>query len=193
MDPYFDQKTFLVTGGASGIGRETARMLVARGAAVSIADRDVHELENTAAAISKEFSGARILTTKLDVRDPSAANEWIARTESQLGNVYGCVNAAGISPPSHLRLTIEETPIEEWDNTIGVNLTGVMICMREEVRAMKKSGVRGSIVNIASAAGLVGIERGSPYSVSKWGVIGLTRSVAKETAKYGIRVTGVAP
>ncbi|KAL2065381.1 hypothetical protein VTL71DRAFT_3051 [Oculimacula yallundae] len=193
MASFFSNKTFVITGGASGIGRETARALVSEGAAVSIADISPESLESTAAAIIEENPNAKVLTTTLDVRDPNAVAAWINSTEAKLGPIYGSVNAAGIATSSHFVHPIEDVPLEDWDRTIGINLTGVMLCMREQVRAMKKSKVNGSIVNITSAAGLTGIEMGGPYSASKWGVIGITRSVAKETAQFGIRVTGVAP
>jgi NAD(P)-dependent dehydrogenase (short-subunit alcohol dehydrogenase family) len=192
MDSYFHRKVFTITGGSSGMGLETARQLLLRGAFVSLADVS-ENLESTAAALRKEIPTAKILTTTLDVRDEQAVANWIIDTEAKLGKIHGGLNAAGLVSPSHFVQRIDETPLDDWHLTIGVNLTGVMLCMRELVRAMKNSKTQGSIVNITSAAGIVGYENGGPYSASKWGVIGLTRSVAKETASIGIRVTGVAP
>jgi len=126
----------------------------------------------------------------------------------ELGGLDGAANIAGIINPSLDTRDIEDVPGEEWDLVIGVNLTGMMICVSEEVRAikqlmmMKKTGtppgagkVEGSrsIVNAANVVGLVGKERASAYSTSEHGVVGLTRSVAKEVAKCGIRVNAVAP
>lgn len=129
----------------------------------------------------------------------------------ELGGLDGAA-IAGIINPSLDTRDIENVPDEEWDLVIGVNLTGMMICVSEEARAMKqlmmmkKTGtppgagkVEGSssssrsIVNAASVVGLVGKERASAYSTSEHGVVGLTRSVAKEVAKCGIRVNAVAP
>lgn len=193
MDPFFLGKTFLITGGGSGIGRATSQMLASRGANISIADIDSSNLETTAAAIKSKTPNTKILTTRLDVRDERAVADWVAESERHFSTIHGCLNAAGIAPLSHFEKTIEDTPLLDWERTIAINLTGVMLCMREQVRAMKRQKTGGSIVNITSAAGCVGIENGSPYSASKWGVIGLTRSVAKETASAGIRVTAVAP
>ncbi|KAJ4400870.1 hypothetical protein N0V91_008379 [Didymella pomorum] len=193
MESYFLDKTFLITGGGSGIGRATAQMLASRGANISIADVVSSNLENTAAAIKQETPEVKILTTLLDVRDERAVIDWVTESERQLGPIHGCLNAAGIAPLSHFEKSIEDTPMLDWERTIAINLTGVMLCMREQVRVLKKQKTGGSIVNVTSAAGCVGIENGSPYSASKWGVIGLTRSVAKETASAGIRVTAVAP
>ena len=192
MDSFVD-KTFLVTGGGSGIGRATAQMLASRGANISIADINPSNLETTAAAVRQESPNVKILTTLLDVRDERTVAYWVTESERHFGPIHGCLNAAGIAPLSHFEKSIEDTPMLDWERTIAINLTGVMLCMREQVRAMKKQKTVGSIVNVTSAAGFVGIENGSPYSASKWGVIGLTRSVAKETASAGIRVTAVAP
>lgn len=193
MDSIFVNKTFLITGGGSGIGRAAAQMLASRGANISIADIDESGLEAAAAAIKTESPTIKILTTSLDVRDERAVANWVAESESKFGPIHGCVNSAGIAPLSHFEKTIDNTPLLDWERTIAINLTGVMLCLREQIRTMKKSNIHGSIVNITSAAGLTGIENGSPYSASKWGVIGLTRSVAKETASAGIRITAVAP
>lgn len=103
------------------------------------------------------------------------------------------MNAVGIAPLSHFEKNIEDTPVLDWERTIAINLTDIMLCMREQIRAMKKQKTGGSIVNVTNAAGFIGIKNGSPYLASKWGVIGLTWSMTKETASAGIGVTAVAP
>ncbi|KAK7430517.1 hypothetical protein QQZ08_003036 [Neonectria magnoliae] len=145
------------------------------------------------AAIRDETPNAKVLTTARNVRDGRAVADWYTESGPKLGPIHGSVNAAGIAPPSHFVTPIDEVPDEDWERTIGINLTGLMLCMREQVRAMKKSKASGSVVNITSTADLSGFANGGPYSAAKWGVNGLTWSVAKETAKSGVRITRVAP
>jgi len=114
-------------------------------------------------------------------------------SERHFSLIHGCLNAVGIAPLSHFEKNIEDTPVLDWERTIAINLTDIMLCMREQIRAMKKQKTGGSIVNVTNAAGFIGIKNGSPYLASKWGVIGLTWSMTKETASAGIGVTAVAP
>lgn len=193
MDSFLVDKTFLITGRGSGIGRATSKTLASRGANICIADISPSNLETTAVAIKSKAPNTKILTTQLDVRDERAVADWVVESERHFGTIHGCLNAAGVAALSHFEKTIEDTPLIDWERTIAINLTGVMLCMKEQVRSIRRQKTGGSIVNITSAAGCVGIENGSPYSASKWGVIGLTRSVAKEAASAEIRVIVVAP
>ncbi|KAJ6020315.1 hypothetical protein N7522_000390 [Penicillium canescens] len=127
------------------------------------------------------------------IRDRPAVSRWIAYTEEKLGTVSGSFNAAGAATPSHGVRPLLETPDEEWDTTIGINLTGTMNCVKQQVRAMKASQTRGSIVVVASVGGLIGTENGAAYSAAKFGIVGLIRSAAKETAIFRIRIVGIAP
>ncbi|KUL89861.1 hypothetical protein ZTR_02784 [Talaromyces verruculosus] len=186
-------KVVTVTGGASGIGLATARSLAKLGCAVSLADLDANKLDAAASTIKTETPEARVLTTALDIRDRPGVTRWIANTENQLGKISGSFNAAGVANASHSTKPLIETSDEEWDFAVSVNLTGTMNCVKEQVRAMKASGSKGSIVVVASVAGLIGLQNGSAYTASKFGVVGLIRSVAKETGRLGIRLTGIAP
>ncbi|KAH7311260.1 hypothetical protein B0I35DRAFT_452584 [Stachybotrys elegans] len=186
-------RVVVVTGAASGIGLATARSLAKLGCAVSLADLDLKKLDVAASTIKAETPEARILTTALDIRDRPGVARWIADTETKLGKISGSFNAAGVANAAHTLKPLTETADEEWDLAIGVNLTGTMNCVKEQVRAMKASGSEGSIVVVASIAGLIGTENGSAYTAAKFGTVGLIRSVARETARLGIRVTGIAP
>jgi NAD(P)-dependent dehydrogenase (short-subunit alcohol dehydrogenase family) len=187
-------KVVTVTGAASGIGLATAKSLAQLGCAVSLADINLDKLEEAASAIKAETPDARLLITALDIRDRPAVARWIADTEEKLGTLSGSFNAAGAATASHGVRPLLETPDEEWDDTIGINLTGTMNCVKQQVRAMKASQTRGgSIVVVASVGGLVGTENGAAYSAAKFGTVGLIRSAARETASFGIRIVGIAP
>ena len=181
-------KVIALTGGASGIGLETAILLAAQGAIVSIADLSEAPLKQTASRI--ESSGGKVLATVVDVRDDKAVDAWIAATVDKFGQLDGAVNLAGVIPKSINVERVQDLNNEDWKFVLDVNLNGVMYCMRAQLQHMKN---RGSVVNAASICGVIGFPKNAAYTASKHAVIGLSRAAAKEVGEREIRVNCIAP
>lgn len=175
-----------ITGGASGIGLACAKLFAARGARVSIADVQEKALQDAEVAIKSATPVAEVMTAVVDVRDAEACNKWIEETVKRFGRLDGAANLAGVF--KGVSLTKEDG--SAWDFCIGINLTGVKNCMQAELKHLKKGG---SMVNAASILGISGDGEAAAYSVSKHGVVGLTRSAAKEYGPKGVRINGIAP
>ena len=177
-------KVALVTGGASGIGLAAARRFVAEGARVAITDRD----ESLGAAAARELGTVAFFTR----HDVASETDWAAamgECVARLGALDVLLNSAGIFRFGN----VEDTTLEEWRQTIAVNLDGTFLGCREGVRAMRERG--GSLVNMSSVSGLVGDPDNAAYDASKGGVRLLTKSVALYCAKqaYPIRCNSVHP
>jgi 2-hydroxycyclohexanecarboxyl-CoA dehydrogenase len=171
----------LVTGGASGIGAATARRLAAEGARVAIGDVN----EAGAADVAGEIDG---FATRLDVTDVASVRAAVAAAADALGPIDTLVNNAGTDRFSFFVHTDEEL----WDFVLGVNLRGVLAVTHAVLPSMHERG-GGSIVNVASEAGRVGSQGSVTYSAAKAGVIGFTKAIARESARYRVRCNAVAP
>jgi 2-hydroxycyclohexanecarboxyl-CoA dehydrogenase len=173
-------RTALVTGGASGIGAATARRLAADGARVAVGDLDL----DGARAVAGELDG---IATELDVADTGSVARAVEATTAALGPVDVLVNNAGTDRFGFFLNTDEAL----WDLVLGVNLRGVLACTHAVLPAMHERG--GVIVNVASEAGRVGSQGSATYSAAKAGVIGFTKAIARESARFGVRCNAVAP
>ncbi len=185
-------KTALVTGASSGLGQSFALTLSEAGADVVIAARNLERLSETEALIRR--SGGKTLKIIADMSVPADVNRMIDETVSKFGQLNIAVNNAGlITKPARLH----EMSLEDWNQVISVNLTGVFLCMQREIDVMLKQGKGGSIINISSILGLVALDPDLKprvnYIASKHGLMGLTRQGAVEYAEYGIRVNAIAP
>lgn len=176
----------LVTGAARGLGRAIAMTLARAGAKVACIDVNEETLGETVTAI--EAAGGTALAVACDVTDSERVNEAVKQVVALWGGLNIVVNNAGITRDS----LIMRMKDEQWDSVISINLRGTFLFTRAAIRPMMK-GRYGRIINIASVSGLMGNPAQANYSASKAGVIGLTRTVAREVAKRGITVNAVAP
>jgi NAD(P)-dependent dehydrogenase (short-subunit alcohol dehydrogenase family) len=177
----------LVTGGNSGIGRATAIAFAKAGAKTIVADLQTKEGGEVVESIRQADGEAVFVQTDVSKLDD------VKRLIEKIVEIYGrldwACNNAGIEGG---KATITDCPEELWDKVIDINLKGVWLCMKYEIPEMLKGG-GGAIVNISSANGFRGAQGFAPYTASKHGVIGLTKSAAKEYAESGIRINTVCP
>jgi 3-oxoacyl-[acyl-carrier protein] reductase len=179
-------KVAIVTGSARGIGKAIARRLIQNGATIVICDLVMDEVLATAEELRSE--GATVLPLQVNVTDMKSVESMVEEVLSKLGRLDILVNNAGITRDS-LLVRMDEA---QWDAVIAVNLKGTFNCTRCVAKTMMKQR-SGKIVSIASVMGLIGNVGQANYSASKAGVIGLTKSVAKELGRRGVNVNAVAP
>lgn len=181
----FQGRNAVITGAGSGLGRATALRLASEGASVACLDLVREAAEKTAAEITAAQGRARAY--QVDVADPASVRAAVSAAASDLGRPSVLVNCAGIGKFANAH----DMPFEEWSRIIAVNLTGTFLMSQAVLPFLLDGG--GNIVNIASNAGLMGQPYSAAYCASKGGVVQLTRALADEYIRRGIRVNAVAP
>lgn len=185
MDARFTDRVAIVTGAGSGLGRATARRLAEEGASVAAVDLATDAAEKVVAEIAETGGRARAVTA--DVSEPASVRTAVDEVAAELGRPQIVVNSAGIGGFAH---STEES-FERWSAILGVNLTGTFLVSQAALPHLLDGG--GAIVNVASNAGLMGQPYSAAYCASKGGVVNLTRALALEYIKRGVRVNAVAP
>lgn len=179
-------KVILVSGGASGIGRAVVDLAVAQGCRVSILDANRDAVDGTIGKLADH--AAAVCGHCVDVRDTASVARVVEKTEDVLGPIYGFVNSAGISRPS----VAVDMSAEDWDAVLDVNLKGSFTLAREVGRRMVERK-NGSVVLISSVDGMGGHTARCHYTASKFGCIGLAKTLAIEWGRFGVRVNAIAP
>nr|AAN64242.1 2,5-dichloro-2,5-cyclohexadiene-1,4-diol dehydrogenase [Sphingomonas paucimobilis] len=178
-------KTIIVTGGGSGIGRATVELLVASGANVAVADINDEAGEAVVAA-----SGGKPAYFRCDIAQEEDVKALVAQTLAAFGGLDGAFNNAAIPQAG---LPLAEVSLERFRQSMDINVTGTFLCMKYQILAMIERGTKGSIVNTASVAGVVGVPMHGEYVGAKHAVVGLTRVAAADYGKHGIRVNALVP
>jgi len=181
-------KVAIITGGGRGIGKAISLAFAKEGAAVVVAARNLSRLEEVAKDIKSRGGKAKAIQT--DISEYEQVKRMVAQTIDEYGQIDILVNNAAAMAITNA--DVVDMNMDNWDNTLAVTLTGTMLCSREVLKYMipRRSG---NIINISSVAGISGLPKESPYSATKWGIIGFTETLAIEVGKIGIRVNCISP
>lgn len=182
-----ENRVSVITGGGHGIGRTIALRFVKQGAAVVIAGPTRETIESAAREVRD--LGGRALPVLTDVSNEAEVERMVTACLTEFGRLDILVNNAGIAGPTALAVKVDRS---DWDRTIAINLTGAFLCAKHGLPHMMERR-SGRIINIASVAGLHAYALRSPYSTSKWGMIGLSKTLAEEAGPYDITVNTIAP
>jgi len=182
----FEGRTILVTGAGSGIGAACIRRLFAEGASIAAADIQKEEVDTV---VSEIGSSERIFAVGADVSDRDQVAAFVTEARRRFGKLYGLVNSAGIRGVG----TILDTDPEVWRKVMSVNHEGTFNMCQAFTRAVKEGQTPAAIVNVSSAAGIRGVPNRLPYAASKYGVVGITQTMALELGALGVRVNAVVP
>lgn len=183
----FTNKSVLITGGGSGIGRAACLAFAREGADVGVADVSVEGAESTVTEVKN--LGRKAVAIKVDVTDPVSVRAMVAQAGTALGSLHVLVNSAGVREI----VPFLELPFAEWQRVIATNLTGTFLCSQAVAQYLVEQGTGGKIVNLASVAGLMAVPNRAAYVASKHAVVGLTKEMALELADKNIQVNAVAP
>ncbi|MCX6009252.1 MAG: SDR family NAD(P)-dependent oxidoreductase [Chloroflexi bacterium] len=181
-------KVAIITGGGTGIGKAISLAFANEGAAVIVAARNLSRLEEVAKDIKSRGGKAKAIQT--DISDHEQVKRMVAQTIGEFGQIDILVNNAAMGTFNNA--DVADMNLDNWHDTLAINLTGTMLCSREVLKYMipRRSG---NIINVSSVAGISGVPKESPYSVTKWGIIGFTETLAIEAGKHNIRVNCISP